>query len=312
MTPLKLIFMGTPDFAALALKALVEAGHDIAAVYSQPPRKAGRGQALRKSPVHLLAEELGLPLRAPESLKTYEAQAEIAAFQADAAVVAAYGLILPKPILEAPRLGCLNIHASLLPRWRGAAPIQRAILAGDAETGVSIMLMEPGLDTGPVLLEERIEIERKETAGALHDRLALLGARAIVEALDDLARGRVVLRPQPAEGVTYAAKIRTEEARLFWDRPAADLERAVRAFNPVPGAWAMLPNGERIKILEAEIEPWAHRGAHQPGEILDDRLTVLCGADALRPTLIQRPGKKAMDSAALLRGLLLKKGDRLG
>jgi methionyl-tRNA formyltransferase len=226
-------------------------------------------------------------------------------------VVAAFGLIQPQAILDAPRLGCLNIHASLLPRWRGAAPIQRAILAGDAETGISIMRMEAGLDTGPVLLEDRIAIERKETAGQLHDRLALLGGRAIVEALDDYAHGRLTPRPQPAEGVTYAAKINPAEARLYWDRPAVELERAVRAFNPVPGAWAMLPSGERMKVLEAEIEPVTGVTGHDPGDILDDRLTILCGKDALRPTLIQREGKKAMDSAALLRGLILKKGDRI-
>ena len=311
MTPLKLIFMGTPDFAAVALKALVEAGHDILAVYSQPPRPAGRGNKLRKSPVQLLAEEYGFTVHTPAHLKTSDVQAEFAAYRADAAVVAAFGLILPQPILDAPRLGCLNIHASLLPRWRGAAPIQRAILAGDSATGVCIMRMEAGLDTGPVLLEDRIEIERKETAGELHDRLAQIGARAIVEALDDYAHGRVVPRPQPQDGVTYAAKVTSGEARLYWDRSAADLERAVRAFNPVPGAWALLPSGERLKVLAAEIEPVHDAGPHQPGEILDDRLTVLCGRDALRPTLIQREGKKAMPSAALLRGMVLKKGDRL-
>ncbi|MDQ7250617.1 methionyl-tRNA formyltransferase [Dongia sedimenti] len=311
MTPLKLIFMGTPDFAAHALKALVEAGHDIVAVYSQPPRPAGRGHSLRKSPVQLLAEEYDYRVHTPEHLKTPDVQAEFAAYKADAAVVAAFGLILPQAILDAPRLGCLNIHASLLPRWRGAAPIQRAILAGDETTGISIMRMEAGLDTGPVLLEDRIEIERKETAGELHDRLALIGARAIVEALDDYAHGRITPRPQPHEGVTYAAKISSGEARLYWDRTAVDLERAIRAFSPVPGAWALLPSGERLKVLAAEIEPVHDAAGHQPGDILDDRLTVLCGEDALRPTLIQREGKKAMPSAALLRGLVLKKGDRL-
>jgi len=303
--------MGTPDFAAVALKALVEAGHHILAVYSQPPRPAGRGNKLRKSPVQLLAEEHGLAVHTPAHLKTPEVQAEFAAYKADVGVVAAFGLILPQAILDAPRLGCLNIHASLLPRWRGAAPIQRAILAGDVTTGISIMRMEAGLDTGPVLLEDRIEIERKETAGQLHDRLALIGARAIVEALDDFAHGRIALQPQPADGVTYAAKINPAEARLIWNHPAADLERAVRAFNPVPGAWALLPGGERVKVLAAEIEPIHDAHKHQPGDILDDRLTVLCGRDALRPTLIQREGKKAMPSAALLRGMVLKKGDRL-
>jgi methionyl-tRNA formyltransferase len=303
MTPLKLIFMGTPDFAAVALKALVEAGHQIVAVYSQPPRPAGRGNALRKSAVQLLAEERGLQVRTPERLKSAEAQSEFAAFGADAAVVAAYGLILPQAILDAPRLGCLNIHASLLPRWRGAAPIQRAILAGDAETGISIMQMDAGLDTGAVLLEKRIAIGATETAGQLHDRLASLGGAAIVEAL----AGGFTPRPQPDDGVTYAAKISPEEARLRWDRSAGALERAVRAFNPVPGAWALLPNGERLKILAAEIA--VRRG--EPGTLLDDRLTIACGADALRPLLVQRQGKRAMETGELLRGLALKAGDRL-
>jgi methionyl-tRNA formyltransferase len=302
MTPLKLIFMGTPDFAAVALKALVEAGHAIVAVYSQPPRPAGRGNALRKSPVQLLAEERGYPVRTPVSLKTPEAQAEFAAFGADLAVVAAYGLILPQPILDAPARGCLNIHASLLPRWRGAAPIQRAILAGDAETGISIMQMDAGLDTGAVLLEHRIAIGARETAGELHDRLAALGGAAIVEAL----AGSFSARPQPSDGVTYAAKISPEEARLRWDRPAAELERAVRAFNPVPGAWTLLPNGERLKILAAEVAA----GKGEPGALLDDRLTIACGADALRPLLVQRQGKRAMETGELLRGLTLKPGER--
>ena len=308
MNPLRLIFMGTPDFAAVALKALVEAGHDIVAVYSQPPRPAGRGQGLRKSPVQVTAEELGFPVRTPVSLKSAEAQAEFTAFGADVAVVAAYGLILPQPILDAPRLGCLNIHASLLPRWRGAAPIQRAILAGDAETGISIMQMDAGLDTGPVLLEKRIVLAALETAGALHDRLAVLGAKAIVEALAGRADGSLKPRPQPLEGVTYAAKISTDEAHLAWDRPAAELARAVRAFNPVPGAWAMLPNGERLKILCAEI---AEGKGGTPGEVLDDRLTLACGRDALRPSLVQRQGKRPMPTEELLRGLTLKPGDRL-
>jgi methionyl-tRNA formyltransferase len=315
MDPLRLVFMGTPDFAAVALRALVEAGHEIAAVYSQPPRPAGRGRALRKSPVQLLAEELGLAVHTPEHLKTPAVQAEFAAHHADAAVIAAFGLILPEPILRAPRLGCLNIHASLLPRWRGAAPIQRAILAGDKETGVTIMLMDAGLDTGPVLLEDRVEIERNETAGELQNRLALLGARAIVEALDDFARGHLAPQEQSREGITYAAKIRPEEARLIWDRPAEELERAIRAFNPVPGAWALLPNGERLKVLAAEVEPHPELGGYRPGEILDDRMAIACGPkgsrDALRPTVTQRQGKRAMPVAVLLRGMTLGKGDLL-
>jgi methionyl-tRNA formyltransferase len=303
MTSLKVIFMGTPDFAAVALKALVEAGHAIAAVYSQPPRPAGRGHDLRKSPVQVLAEENGFPVRTPVSLKTAEAQAELAAFGADIAVVAAYGLILPQAVLDTPRAGCLNIHASLLPRWRGAAPIQRAILAGDGETGISIMQMDAGLDTGAVLLEKRIAIGPLETAGQLHDRLAALGGTAIVEAL----AGSFTPRPQPADGVTYAAKISPEEARLDWRQPAETLERAVRAFNPVPGAWALLPNGERLKILTAQIS----ETMGEPGTILDDRLTIACGTGALRPLLVQRQGKRAMETGELLRGLPLKSGERL-
>jgi methionyl-tRNA formyltransferase len=303
MTPLKVIFMGTPDFAAVALEALINIGHDVVAVYSQPPRPAGRGNALRKSPVQTVAEEEGLQVRTPVTLKTAEAQAEFAGFGADVAVVAAYGLLLPQAILDAPRRGCLNIHASLLPRWRGAAPIQRAILAGDAETGISIMQMDAGLDTGAVLLEKRIAIGASENAGALHDRLAELGAEAIVEALgSDLTP-----RPQPSEGVTYAAKISPEEARLNWTRTAAELVRAVRAFNPVPGAWALLPNGERFKILEAA----AVAGKGEPGTVLDESLTVATGDGALRPVLVQRQGKRAMETAELLRGLAIKSGERL-
>ena len=304
MTPLRLIFMGTPDFAAVALEALIDAGHDVVAVYSQPPRPAGRGKELRKSPVQLLAEQKGLAVRTPATLKTPEAQAEFAAFGADLAVVAAYGLLLPQPILDAPRRGCLNIHASILPRWRGAAPIQRAILAGDAETGISIMQMDAGLDTGPVLLMKRIAIGPGETAGELHDRLAELGGEAIVEALD----GTFTPRPQPSEAVTYAAKISPAEAQLTWDRPADALERAVRAFNPVPGAWTLLPNGERMKVLAATVV----KGAGAPGEILGHDLTIACVGGALRPTLVQRQGKRAMSVQELLRGLDLEPGQRLG
>jgi methionyl-tRNA formyltransferase len=307
MTPLRIIFMGTPDFAALALSALHAAGHAIVAVYSQPPRPAGRGHALKKSPVQERAEALGLPVLTPTSLKTPDAQADFAAHGADVAVVAAYGLILPRPILEAPRLGCLNIHASLLPRWRGAAPIQRAILAGDAETGIAIMQMDAGLDTGAVLLEKRIPIAPGDTAGSLHDTLSALGAEAIVAALPGRAAGTLTPRPQPAEGVTYAAKISPEEARLDWSRDAAFLARAVRAFNPVPGAWTTLPNGERLKILEAI--PLAD-GAGEPGAI-DPDFTIACGEGALRPLTVQRQGKRPMPVAEMLRGLTLKPGERL-
>jgi methionyl-tRNA formyltransferase len=303
MVPLKVIFMGTPDFAAVALEALINVGHDIVAVYSQPPRPAGRGNALRKSRVQTVAEEEGLQVRTPVTLKTAEAQAEFAGFAADIAVVAAYGLLLPQAILDAPRRGCLNIHASLLPRWRGAAPIQRAILAGDTETGISIMQMDAGLDTGAVLLEQRIPIGPTETAGELHDRLAELGAEAIVEALG----ADLTSRPQSADGVTYAAKISPEEARLDWKRTAAELSRAIRAFNPVPGAWAMLPNGERLKILQAKVEP----GKGDPGVVLNERLAIATADGALLPLTVQRPGKKPMSTAEMLRGLAFKPGDRL-
>jgi methionyl-tRNA formyltransferase len=303
MTKLRLVFMGTPDFAAVALQALIDAGHAIVAAYSQPPRPAGRGNALRKSPVQVLAEARGIPVHTPVSLKTPEAPASFASHDADVAVVAAYGLILPQAILDAPKRCCLNIHASLLPRWRGAAPIQRAILAGDAETGISIMQMDAGLDTGAVVLERWISIGAAETAGTLHDRLAELGAEAIVEALG----AGLTPQPQSAAGVTYAAKISPEEARLDWKRAASDLARAVRAFNPVPGAWALLPNGERLKILDAAVET----GHGEPGAILNDRMTIATGDGALLPLVVQRPGKKPMSTAEMLRGLALKPGDRL-
>jgi methionyl-tRNA formyltransferase len=310
MTKMRIVFMGTPDFAAVALKALIEAGHEIAAVYSQPPRPAGRGHDLRKSPVQLLAEQHGLPVRTLTGLKAADAQAEFAAFHPDVAVVAAYGLILPQAILDTPRLGCLNIHASLLPRWRGAAPIQRAILAGDAETGISIMQMNAGLDTGAVLLEKRLPIGPAETAGTLHDRLAELGAKAIVETFNQF--DRLQPSPQPVDGVTYAAKISPDDARLDWTKDAVALERAVRAFNPVPGAWTTLPNGERLKVLAAEVERHRNPSNAAPGTVLDDALAIACaGPSALRPTLVQRPGKKPMSAAEMLRGLAVKQGDRL-
>ena len=300
MTPgrLRLAFMGTPDFAVPSLEALIAAGHDIACVYCQPPRPAGRGQRLQPSPVHALAEARGLPVRTPKSLRPPEAQVEFAALGLDAAVVAAYGLILPVPVLEAPRLGCVNVHASLLPRWRGAAPIHRAILAGDAETGVTIMRVEAGLDTGAMLLKEALPITATTTAAALHDSLAALGARLIVEALDGLAAGRLHPEVQPAEGVTYAAKLGREEGRLDWSRPAADLERRVRALNPWPGVW-FESGGERIKVLAAEPAT----GSALPGTLLDGDFTVACGEGALRLTRVQRQGRAAVDGAAFLRGL---------
>lgn len=300
---MKIVYMGTPDFAVPALDALVAAGHDIAAVYSQPPRPAGRGKKLMPTPVQARAEALGLPVRTPLSLKGAEEQAAFAALGADIAVVAAYGLILPQAVLDAPRLGCLNIHASLLPRWRGAAPIQRAILAGDAETGVTIMAMEAGLDTGPMLAEVRTPIDGK-TAGMLTDELARSGAALMVEVLADLST--FPPRAQPEEGVIYAAKIAKQEARIDFAAGAAQAERQIRAFNPAPGAFFLL-NGERFRILSARVE--AQGGA--PGAIVDDRLLIGCGADSIRPIMIQRAGKGAMGMEELLRGYPIPAGTKL-
>lgn len=300
---MRIIYMGTPDFAVPALEALRDAGHEIVAVYSQPPRPAGRGKALRHSPVHARAEATGLEVRTPVSLKGAEEQASFAALGADVAVVAAYGLILPQAILDAPVHGCLNLHGSLLPRWRGAAPIQRAILAGDTETGVQVMQMELGLDTGPVRATARTPINGK-TAGALTPELAQLGAGLIVEVLADLSAYPPV--SQSPEGVTYAAKITKDEARIDFMAGAIQAERQVRAFNPAPGAFFTLGE-ERFKVLAADV-------IDQPGEpglVLDERLTIGCGADSLRPTLIQRAGKGAMSVDELLRGFALPAGTRL-
>ncbi|MEI8397128.1 MAG: methionyl-tRNA formyltransferase [Rhodospirillaceae bacterium] len=296
---LRLAFMGTPDFAVPALRALIEAGHDIVCVYSQPPRPAGRGQRLRPSPVQQLAESHALPVRTPKSLRPPEVQAEFAVLGLDAAVVAAYGLILPVPVLEAPRLGCLNIHASLLPRWRGAAPIHRALLAGDRETGITIMQIEAGLDTGPMLLREAVPIGPDSTTQGLHDTLAQLGARMILAALDGVSAGRLHAVPQPAEGVTHAAKLERDEGRLDWTRPAVEMERRVRALTPWPGVW-FEAGGERIKVLAAESLDAGRATA--PGTMLDDRLTIACGQGALRLLMVQRAGRAAVDGAAFLRG----------
>jgi len=304
--PLRLVFMGSPDFAALVLKALLAAGHDIARVYAQPPKPAGRGQKEQPCAVHAFALANGLAVRTPKTLRAPEAQAEFAAIGADAAVVAAYGLILPKPVLDAPRLGCVNVHASLLPRWRGAAPIQRAILAGDRETGVTIMKMDEGLDTGPMLLAERVAITPLTTASSLHDALAEIGSRLVVRALDGLAAGGLRPTPQPADGVTLAPKLTREEGRLDWRRTAEELERQVRALNPWPGVW-FEHDGERIKVLEAE----AASGSGEPGIVLDDRLGVACGAGVLRPLRIQKAGKAPMEAAAFLRGNPVPAGTRL-
>ena len=290
---MRIVFMGTPAFAVPTLLALHEAGHEIAAAYTQPPRPAGRGKQARKSPVHLAAERLGIPVCHPASLRDLDTQADFLAHEAELGVVVAYGLILPKAILEAPARGCLNVHASLLPHWRGAAPIQRAILAGDHVTGVTIMRMEEGLDTGPMLATARVPIEDK-TAGELTDELAEIGARLLVETVADL--DRLEARPQPA-GATYAEKIAKLEARLDWDKPAERLEREVRAFAPFPGSWFEL-DGERIKVLRARVI--GVNGA--PGTVLDAELTIACGDAALRPILVQPAGKQPMEAEAFLRG----------
>ena len=305
---MNLVFMGTPDFSVPALNALLAAGHKVIAVYTQPPRPAGRGQKEQPSPVQRAAERHGLAVRTPKSLRDAAAQATFKALRADLAIVAAYGLILPKAILDAPLRGCLNIHASLLPRWRGAAPIQRAIEAGDAETGITIMVMDEGLDTGPMLLKESVPIGPATSAGALHDALAAVGAKLILRALAGLANGALVPVPQPAEGVTYAKKIAKEEARLDWRAPAQALERRIRAFNPFPGAW-FEAKGERIRVLAAVAEPRQPEAA--AGTILDAALAIACGEGALRPTSLQRAGKAPVAADAFLRGFPLPPGAKL-
>ena len=300
-TPLDLVFIGTPDFAATILSALIAAGHRVMAAYSQPPRPTGRGHRLQRSPVQELAEQHGIAVRCPASLRDPAVQAEFAALGAEVAVVAAYGLILPQPVLNAPRRGCLNVHASLLPRWRGAAPIQRAILAGDRETGVTIMQMDEGLDTGAMLLQQAAPIGPQTTAGGLTETLAALGGRLIVEALGRL--DALTPQPQPEAGVTYAKKLSREEARLDWHATASRLERQVRAFDPWPGAFFALGD-ERIRVLAAAVE--TRRG--RPGTVLDDRLTIACGEGALRPTRLQRAGRGAMDAAEFLRGFAIPAG----
>jgi methionyl-tRNA formyltransferase len=302
---MRIVFMGTPDFAVPVLDVLVAAGHDVVAAYSQPPRAGGRrGKALTPSPVQTRAETLGIEARTPLSFrKEPGAIGACAALKADVAVVAAYGLILPQALLDAPRFGCLNVHGSLLPRWRGAAPIQRAILAGDTETGVGIMQMEAGLDTGPVLLEERTPIDGK-TSGILSSELAAMGARLMVRVLDDLQA--FPPRTQPEEGVTYASKIDKAEARIDFTRSAAEVDRHIRAFNPAPGAYFETA-GERIKILSAEVVDLSG----EPGTVLDGQLTIACGDGAIRPLAVQRAGRGVMTSTELLRGFSIDIGTRL-
>lgn len=306
---MRVVFMGTPAFAVPTLMEIVGQGLDVVAAYSQPPRKAGRGMAERPSPVHEAAEALGIEVRHPVSLKGAEEQEAFAALEPDVAVVVAYGLILPEPILAAPTEGCFNVHASLLPRWRGAAPIARAIMAGDAETGVAIMQMDKGLDTGPVAMVERVPIGPRDTAGELTERLSRLGADLMVRALGGVQRGSLTLAPQPDEGITYARKIDKAEAAIPWDAPAAAVRNHIHGLNPMPGAYGTIALGaapERLKVLEAEVV----EGEGAPGTILDDALTVACGEGAVRLLKVQRAGKAPIETAAFLRGARIEPGAR--
>ena len=307
---MRIVFMGTPDFALPALRAIGEAGHEIAAVYTQKPRAAGRGLALRKSPVHVAAEQAGLKVLTPERLKDTGEQVRFRALGADAAVVVAYGLILPKPILEGTKHGAFNIHASLLPRWRGAAPIQRAIMAGDLDTGVTIMRLGQGLDTGPVCLAGHQPIGRDMTAGELHDELALLGAHLMVEALQELDRGKLDCKPQASEGVTYADKIGASETRIDWSRPALEVHNFIRGLSPHPGAWFEVTfNGktERIRALRCKLVEISGTA----GTVLDEHLTIACGEGGVRLAQVQRAGKKPVVADAFLRGAKLTPGTAL-
>ena len=297
---MKLIFMGTPEFSCHALQALVDAGHEIACVYSQPPRPKGRGLEVQKQPVHLLAEKMGIEVRTPLSLKSPEEQQRFAALNADAAVVVAYGLLLPKPILDAPKFGCFNIHASLLPRWRGAAPIQRAIMTGDKQSGVSIMRMEEGLDTGPVIKMQAILVTPETTAASLHDELAALGAKLIVEILQNPS---VHGTPQPVDAVTYAKKIEKAEAHINFAQPAEQVRNHIHGLSPFPGAWCLL-NNARVKLLKVEVVV----GNAEPGTVVDSALTIACAKGAIRATRLQREGKGPMDAETFLRGFPVAAG----
>jgi methionyl-tRNA formyltransferase len=295
---MRIVFMGSPDFAVPSLNALVEAGHEVVAAYAQPPRPAGRGKSDRKTSVHERAEELGIEVRTPRTLRDEAEQARFRALDPDLAVVAAYGLILPVPILEAPKSGCVNVHASLLPRWRGAAPIQRAILAGDEISGVTLMRMDEGLDTGPMLARQTLDIRRK-TAGEVTEELANLGAKLLTGWLATPTPAE----PQPIAGATYASKINKGETRIDWSRPAEEIERLVRAFSPAPGAW-FEANGERIKLLSANVAD----GAGSPGEVVDDELTIAAGSGLVRPIRVQRAGRAPMSAQELLRGFAISRG----
>lgn len=309
--PLRLIFMGTPDFAVPTLIELAGAGHEIVAVYTRAPKPAGRGMELQDTPVAREAKRLGLPVLTPKTLRTEEAQAEFAAFGADAAVVVAYGLILPKPVLDAVPLGCFNLHASLLPRWRGAAPINRAVMAGDAESGVTVMKMDEGLDTGGMAMVERVPIGPDMTAGELHDRLAAIGGDLMHRALGALERGSLQIVPQPDDGVTYAEKIDKNETRIDWSRPAREVHNHVRGLSPFPGAWFELP-GEKVPVRVKVLRSTLAKGDGTPGTVLDDNLTIACGDGAIRILDLQRAGKQPMKANEFLRGTKLPAGTRVG
>ena len=304
--PLRLIFMGTPDFAVPTLIELAAAGHDIAAVYTRAAKPAGRGMGLQITPIEREARRLAIPVFTPRTLKNEPEQAQFRGHEADAAVVIAYGLILPKPILEAPRLGCFNVHASLLPRWRGAAPINRAVMAGDKQTGITIMQMDEGLDTGAMALAERTPIEADDTAGGLHDVLARVGAGLMTRALVAAERGSLQLTPQPEQGVTYAEKILKSETRIDWSRPAAAVHDHIRGLSPWPGAW-FEHEGVRVKVLRSMMA----QGGSEPGTVLDDRLTIACGDGTVRLVLVQRAGKQPMSADEFLRGARMSRGTRL-
>lgn len=305
--PLRLAFMGSPEFSVTTLRALIDAGHEIVCVYAQPPKPAGRGQRERPCPVHAEANRLGIPARIPKSLRADDVKAEFAELNLDAAIVVAYGLILPQEVLDAPKLGCLNVHASLLPRWRGAAPIQRAIMAGDTETGVGIMKMDEGLDTGDVLAEARTPIADDETASTLHDRLSEMGASLLVPTLSTFAAGDLVANAQSTDGVTYASKLERGEGLFDFQASAAEIERKVRALNPWPGTW-FEHEGVRIKVGAVELQGDTNA---EPGTVIDDALTIACGEGAVRPVRLQRPGKGMMDVDAFLRGYPIKPGSKL-
>jgi methionyl-tRNA formyltransferase len=308
---MRIAFLGTPDFAVSALAALVEAGHEVACVYSQPPAPRGRGQTLKPSPVHAYAEERGIPVRTPVSMRDPAEIEAFAALELDAGVVVAFGQILPAAVLDAPRLGCFNLHASLLPRWRGAAPIQRAIMAGDKITGVQVMQMTEGLDEGPVLSSETVRIDALETVATLHDRLAVVGAELLARTMAAVERGETAATPQADEGATYAKKIRPKEARIAWDKPAEEVDRKIRGLSPFPGAWFELPTDKgpvRVKALLSRLE----EGGGAPGQVLDDALLVACGGGAVRLLRVQREGKGPQDAETFLRGAPVAAGTRFG